>query len=229
MPAIVSPLPRPASCYRDSASMQLVPSSSCPFPDSYPDTTASRRVTGIPMLMSPINLAESRPGAPLFKPQSPPPCTSARRRRGPTIRISRRRRHCTRTDCRFDTFGAAIAFDRLPWISAMESTSDQLNTWDMADLSQLPAEEFPADVSDASGPGPVRRRKTSLRTNPLASGPEPSDASPLRLRMQALDVAHMPSSPHTPTSQTFNPYEVDFQDLLPVFPSRDSLNDESRY
>jgi hypothetical protein len=195
--------------------------------------------------MSPINLSESRSGAHLFvsytplnavvrhstdasqKPQSPPPCCPTQRRRGPNIRTSRRRRHCARTDCRFDTSGAAIAFDRLPWISAMDSTPEQLGTWDMADLSQLPADEFPADDPDASGPGPVRRRKTSLRTNPLVSGPELSDSSPLRLRMQPPDGVHM-LCPRTPTSQTFDPSEIQFYDLLPVFPSRDSHNHELR-
>jgi len=77
----------------------------------------------------------------------------------------------------------------------MESSPEQLNTWDMADLSQLPADEFPDDVSGASGPGPVRRRKTSLRANPFASGP---DSSLPRLRMQAFNAADMPLSPHTP-------------------------------
>ena len=109
----------------------------------------------------------------------------------------------------------------------MESTPEQLNTWDMADLSQLAAVEFLAEASDAFGPGPVRRRKTSLRANPLASGPDP-DGSPLRLRIQTLDMADMPSSPHTPTCQTFKPSEIHFHDLLPVFPSRVSINDESR-
>jgi hypothetical protein len=199
---------------------------------------------GTPKLMSPINLAESRPGTPLFvsymspdsvmcyltdpsqKPRSPPPCTPTHRRRGPSIRISRRRRHCARADCRIDTSGAAMAFDRLPWISAMESTPEPSNTWDMADLSQLPADEFSADESDASGPGPVRRRKTSLRANPLAPGPETPETSPLRLRMQPLDGAHMSSSPRTPTSQTFDPSEIHFHDLLPVFPTGNSHHHE---
>jgi hypothetical protein len=107
----------------------------------------------------------------------------------------------------------------------MESSPEQLNTWDMADLSQLPADEFPDDVSGASGPGPVRRRKTSLRANPFASGP---DSSLPRLRMQAFNAADMPLSPHTPTSQTFNPFEIHFHDLLPVFPSCDMLTNELR-
>jgi hypothetical protein len=162
------------------------------------------------------------------KPQSPPPCAITHRRRGPNIRTSRRRRHCARSDCRVDTFGAPISFDRLPWISAMESSPELSNTWDMADLSQLSADEFPVDDSDALGPGPVRRRKTSLRTNPLASGPESSDSSPLRLRMQPLDGAHMSSSPRTPTSQMFHPSDIHFHDLLPVFPSRHSHSDGRR-
>jgi hypothetical protein len=163
------------------------------------------------------------PSADIFqKPQSPPPCCPARRRRGPNVRTSRRRRNCTRAECRVDSFGSATAFDRLPWISAMESAPEQLNSWDMADLSQLPADEFSADDLDASGPGPVRRRKTSLRANPLASGPELIDSSPMRLRMQTFEGAHFSSSPRTPTSQTFNPSDIHFYDLLPVFPYRHS-------
>jgi hypothetical protein len=109
----------------------------------------------------------------------------------------------------------------------MESNPEQLNSWDMADLSQLPADEFCDDL-DASGPGPVRRRKTSLRTNPLASGSEPSDSSLLRLRMQTPDEIPMLSDPRTPTSEIFNPSAIQFYDLLPVFPSRDSHCDELR-
>jgi hypothetical protein len=111
----------------------------------------------------------------------------------------------------------------------MESSPDQLNTWDMADLSQLPAEEFPAEAPDVCGPGPVRRRKTSQRTNPLASSPEPpSDCAAMRMRMQSLTAAHIPSSPRTPISQIFNPSDIHFHELLPVFPSRDSFNDQTR-
>lgn len=109
----------------------------------------------------------------------------------------------------------------------MESSPEQLNTWDMADLSQLPAKEFPAEDSTVFGLGPVRRRKTSQRTNPLASSsPEPpSDCAAMQIRMQSLATAHMPSSPRTPVSQIFTPSEIHFHELLPVFPSCDSSND----
>lgn len=185
--------------------------------------------------MSPFNLTETRPRSNLFvsgmiergsedltdasqKPQSPPPCTPTRRRRGPNIRSLRRRRQCTRADCRFDTFGTPIAFDRLPWISAMEHSPNQLNTWDMADLSQLPAKGAHEEDSETSGPGPVRRRKTSLRTNPLGSGPESSsEDAPLRL-LPSLVLDQFSSYPRTPISQTVNYSEVTFRDLLPAFP-----------
>lgn len=193
--------------------------------------------------MSPFDLTETRTRTKVFvsgtmiergsedlidasqKPQSPPPCTPTRRRRGPNTRSSRRRRQCTRTDCRFDAFGTPVAFDRLPWISAMEHSPDQLNTWDMADLSQLSAEGAHDEDSETSGPGPVRRRKTSLRTNPLGSGPESSsEDAPLRLRLPTLALDQLSSNPHTPVSQTFNHSEITFHDLLPVFPSQ-SHND----
>ena len=97
----------------------------------------------------------------------------------------------------------------------MEHGPDQLNTWDMADLSQLPAKGAHDEDPETSGPGPVRRRKTSLRTNPLGSGPESSSEDPPLLRLR------LPSSnPRTPVSQTFDYSEVTFHDLLPVFPSQ---------
>lgn len=155
--------------------------------------------------------------------QSPAPCTPSRRRRGP---VARRRRHCARSDCRMDTFGAAVTFDRLPWISAMDTApSEHMDPWDLADLSQLPANEV-IDVSDPTGPGPVRRRKTSLRTNPLASGHPSADEFPLRLRMPLLDAAQISSNPHTPVSQKFNPMEIQFHNLLPIFPAHSSHKDE---
>ena len=101
----------------------------------------------------------------------------------------------------------------------MEHSPDQLNTWDMADLSQLPAKPAHEEDSKTSGPGPVRRRKTSLRTNPLGSGPElSSEDTLLRSRLPYLVLDQFSSDPRTPISQTFNYSEVTFHDLLPVFP-----------
>jgi hypothetical protein len=131
----------------------------------------------------------------------------------------RRRRHC-QGDCYFETVGASNFFDSLPWISAMETTK-QPNYRDIADLSQL--DVLPSrSGSLPSGPGPVRRRKTSSRSNPLTAAPlnevtpnhvllssHLSIPSPFRGRLLA-------SSPRTPLSR-FSLSRVRFNDLLPVF------------
>ncbi|KAF7967678.1 hypothetical protein HWV62_33363 [Athelia sp. TMB] len=212
---ILAPVPRQAIHPHDTVS-------SYPFQVSPMELDASRRVAKVDNLLSPIHLIDPRAGNPRFKSQSPVPCTPPRRRRGTA---PRRRRTCARTDCRIDPHSTAVAFDRLPWISMMESAPEHTNTWDMADLSQLSTEE----LDNAQGPGPVRRRKTSsgLRANPLTTGPSPSDELP-RLRMPLLDAlrASELSSPHTPVSHSFNPMDVQFHNLLPVFSPPNRHNDD---
>jgi hypothetical protein len=78
----------------------------------------------------------------------------------------------------------------------MDSFATSINPWDIADLSQIVVEEPQSLVADVSpGPGPIRRRKTSLRSNPLA--------------------LHDPN-PRTPSPQ-LNQSRVHFHNLMPVF------------
>ncbi|KAF5330586.1 hypothetical protein D9619_005590 [Psilocybe cf. subviscida] len=77
-------------------------------------------------------------------------------------------------------------FDALPWISTLDATPASIDPWDIADLSLLSDPPLDRDL-DASHPrprllsasssssssltgsagGPVRRRKTSLRSSPI--------------------------------------------------------------
>lgn len=65
--------------------------------------------------------------------------------------------------------------------------------------------------------GPMRRRKTSLRSDPLShSTPTKTErASPIPFPFVSLDV-----SPQTPAPSTYaDPSEVVFHALHPIFPS----------
>ena len=88
------------------------------------------------------------------------------------------------------------AFDDLPWLSTLESAPEHTNPWDIADLSLIP--DTPSSAS-----GPIRRRKTSLRSNPIAS-----DHSPALLLRDTLPLP-------TPRSR-FLPERVLFHNLMPV-------------
>ncbi|KAJ7694241.1 hypothetical protein B0H17DRAFT_1058332 [Mycena rosella] len=124
-------------------------------------------------------------------------CSPPHRRR--TAR-TRRRRHCARTDCHVES--ALHPFDRLPWISAMDTLPDAFDLVDIADLSQLVIDEPMSQCGPVPpGSGPIRRRKTSLRSNPLAPKPPP---------------LHQVTPPHTPISH-INHSRIHFHNLMPVF------------
>ncbi|KAG9318717.1 hypothetical protein JVU11DRAFT_815 [Chiua virens] len=155
MPAIIAPVPR------------LPPQHSQLL---QPFNIHSRSLLSPPRLLSPIRLRDSPYLA--LNSKSPTPCGPPHKRRAPSrlhARSTRRRRHVPRADCTLDAFGRASVFDQLPWISALEMPSP--SDCDIADLSQLPLNEDPATFSDnIPASGPVRRRKTSLRSNPLGIG-----------------------------------------------------------
>ncbi|KAJ7489832.1 hypothetical protein B0H11DRAFT_2010586 [Mycena galericulata] len=110
-----------------------------------------------------------------------------------------RRRQCPRADCPIES--ALHPFDRLPWISAMDISPDALDPMDIADLSQLVVDDPPDRRAAVSpGSGPIRRRKTSLRSNPLA---------PKGLSLHE-------TTPHTPISH-INHARIQFHNLMPVF------------
>ncbi|TFK72202.1 hypothetical protein BDN72DRAFT_895027 [Pluteus cervinus] len=113
-------------------------------------------------------------------------------------------------------------FDILPWISALDAPLDLTSPGDIADLSQLPD-----SYSPSSGPGPVRRRRPSLRSNPLQFTSEP----------QTTDLSHLlpaqvpceTSPPHTPRPRTRSkptPSRVVFRHLMPMAMSTDVFHDD---
>ena len=165
-------------------------------------------------------------------------CSSSKRRRG-TQGTSRtpRRRHCPRPDC-ITYVNGPNAFDKLPWISQVESEpTETANVWDIADLSLLPD-------PPSSGVGPVRNRRTSASSR---SGATPfggtvaeaqnagSLSSSFRSRPQSLPLELLPAAdsealePHTPPGVSYNPYEATFVDLMPVFvPNRNGCRTPPR-
>ncbi|PPQ81233.1 hypothetical protein CVT25_015757 [Psilocybe cyanescens] len=163
-------------------------------------------------LRSPIHLADSSIERP---PPPPTACASSSRRRSkPTSRSVRRRRLNPRVDCR-----PSHTFDDLPWISTLDAAPEFLNPWDIADLSIIPD----SDLS-SSGPGPVRSRKSSLRSSPIISTKNTS--SPPSLPLPLRDTSLLPSpSVSTPRSR-FMPSRVLFHNLMPV--SYDCRTEQTR-
>lgn len=95
-----------------------------------------------------------------------PQCTTTRRRRSAyTTRSTGRSRHCRLSDCKIVSSSPAM-FDKIPWISMLEEKPDEdrLIPLSLADLSPRICEKDDAAIS---GPGPIRSRKSSLRTAPF--------------------------------------------------------------
>ncbi|KAF8911170.1 hypothetical protein CPB84DRAFT_1842416 [Gymnopilus junonius] len=153
-------------------------------------------------LRSPIHLADSS----IIAPPHSQTCTSSSRRRSKaTSHSTRRRRLAPRIPC-----PPSHSFDDLPWISTLDAAPELLNPWDIADLSLIPLDDSPS-----SGPGPVRRRKTSLRSSPVASSkshPPISPGSPLPIRDTSLLSTPSVSTPRS----RFLPSRVLFHNLMPV-------------
>ncbi|KAL5533122.1 hypothetical protein ACEPAF_4898 [Sanghuangporus sanghuang] len=118
-----------------------------------------------PCLMSPIRLPERRARPPC--PSSPTPqCTSGRRRRSAyATRSSGRSRHCRLSDCSIVCSGPAT-FDKIPWISMLDAEPEDDRIIPL-NLSDLPIRPCAKDSSTISGPGPIRSRKSSLRSAPF--------------------------------------------------------------
>ncbi|KAF9466372.1 hypothetical protein BDZ94DRAFT_216316 [Collybia nuda] len=184
-----------------------------------------------PRLMSPIQLDSPviRPPSVIPKPIPKPP---AKRRGKPTSRPPRRRRPLSCVECPVDP--PTHAFDHLPWISALETAPDHYSSGDIADLSQF--DNCSAPNLPPSGPGPIRRRKTSLRTNPLSPAQLPlihsfpGDSS--WAAGSTLPFCDTPnqfdslSPPITPNPR-FDPSRALFHNLMPVScdPHTDGPND----
>ncbi|OJA14865.1 hypothetical protein AZE42_00775 [Rhizopogon vesiculosus] len=168
-----------------------------------------------PRLLSPITLNE--PHFLSLRSKSPMPCGAATRRG--TTRVTRsvnkRRRLPPRIKSPCDPCGHASMFDRLPWISAME-LPPRFNPCDTADLSHLPITVEQSNFSDAiPASGPVRRRKTSLRSNPIGDNSESSrQLFPFR-QFSSCDRDFLKTPP---PRVPFDPTRVTFHNLMPVFP-----------
>jgi len=209
MPSIIAPAPR------------LPPQHSQLLAQDIHHTIHSRTFLPPPRLLSPVRLHD--PPFLTLNSKSPTPCGPPHKRR-PSSRLlarsTRRRRHVQRVDSPFDAFGRSSIFDQLPWISALELPTPV--NCDIADLSQLPLDEDPLTFSETMpASGPVRRRKTSLRSNPIGSSHEPPPSEPL---VRQPSTIHRPSDPLPECPRTppphlpFDPNRVTFHRLMPVFP-----------
>lgn len=168
-----------------------------------------------PRLLSPYRLPED---ACLHK-LSKPSCSPTKKRR--VVRNLKRSRHrsCARTDCCINTISRPLtSLDDLPWISALSIEPDHTNPWDIADLSLL---DTTIDEEISAGPGPVRRRKTSLRSDPLAQPTSEDD-------MDSSSIVAFPFVRRALFSETvtqtplpkdrFDPSRVNFHGLHPIIP-----------
>ncbi|KAI0647100.1 hypothetical protein C8Q79DRAFT_1009242 [Trametes meyenii] len=214
---MVSPNPRSASTQTSSRSAPRAPTQPCDPADDPFFFVPDPRTLKTPQLLSPFRLPEEAGRTKLSKPA---PCSPTKRRRGLSSNLSRsgRRRHTARSDCCTTTFPRPItSFDDLPWISALTIEPDYTDPWDIADLSLL--HHSWQEIVEADGPGPVRRRKTPLRSNPLL---QPSPKSSRPHSPIPFPFAHPDEMPQTPPPRLFaDPSEVVFQGLHPLIFSPD--------
>ncbi|CDO69527.1 hypothetical protein BN946_scf184785.g32 [Trametes cinnabarina] len=199
------------SCTTPKAPSQPSDPSDDPF--YYQFVPDSHSIKSAPQLLPPFRLPEEAGRSKLSKPQ-PAPCSPTKRRRGLNSNLSRstRRRHGPRSEYCINTFPRAYtSFDDIPWISALTIEPDPTDPWDIADLSMLKADWDQL----ADGPGPVRRRKTSLRSDPLAAtAPRNEPPSPV-----PFPFIHQDGVPQTPAPRYLaDSSEIIFRDLHPIFP-----------
>ncbi|KAI0331112.1 hypothetical protein GY45DRAFT_1407118 [Cubamyces sp. BRFM 1775] len=214
MVPIVSQESRPAHKLNSNRSTPRAPSQPCdPANDPFYFVPDARSTKSPQQLLPPFRLPEEAGRSKLSKPA---PCSPTKRRRGLSSNLSRsvRRRHTPRPECCINNLPRPItSFDELPWISALTIEPDLTDPWDIADLSLLKADW----QEMSSGPGPMRRRKTSLRSDPLSqSSPhtrEPPSPIPFPF-IQRDDIPQTPAPKFYP-----DPSEVIFQGLYPLFPS----------
>jgi len=158
-----------------------------------------------PVLLSPFSDCKT-PNSPAHPVSKSCSCnTTRKRRRLPTV--SRSSRRPRRQDCPLglNPHGSSV-FDHLPWVSILDAPAPQVNSWDVADLSQLP-------IDGRSLPlGPIRRRKTSLRSVPFP--PTPS-SSPSYSTAPFPSTKYASRDPWTPPREIEPPAKIRFQGLLP--------------
>ncbi|KAI0362168.1 hypothetical protein OH77DRAFT_1390182 [Trametes cingulata] len=214
MVPIASPKPRTAPTKLSNRSTARAPSPPCdPADDPFYFVPDPRSLKSPPRLLSPFRLPEDAGRPKLSKPA---PCSPTKRRRGLSSNLSRstRRRHTARSECCINTFPRPItSIDELPWISALTIQPDFTDPWDIADLSLLNADY----QAMSEGPGPVRRRKTSLRSDPLSQSSPKRAESPTPISFPFASLDGMPQTPYP--RQCADPSEVVFHALHPIFPS----------
>ncbi|KAL4077169.1 hypothetical protein V8B97DRAFT_2004053 [Scleroderma yunnanense] len=219
MPDIASPSPRRACSSNTLQLPEMLSQNQQPLrtPPQPFLPLATRTFVAPPRLLSPITLREAPYIA--LNSKSPTPCSGSLKRRG-TARVSRtarRRLHLPRIDYSLDVFRRPTIFDQLPWIATLDVPQNQ--GWDIADLSQIPLkDDFFSFPHSAPASGPVRHRKTSLRSNPLASA-TPTDPGADSPSLQPFPFHRSPICPKTPPPHVpFDPSRVTFYNLMPVFP-----------
>ncbi|KAG1768381.1 hypothetical protein EDD22DRAFT_248194 [Suillus occidentalis] len=220
MPSIIAPSPRRVThaSFQDALQSPSPETRQCNVPPTViSEILPSRMLLSPPRLLSPITLNEPRVLS--LKSKSPMPCGAAVRRGSTraTRSMNKRRRFPPRIESPLDVYGRVPMFDRLPWISAMEFPP-RFDLRDTADLSLLPslgAEDLAS--SDIPASGPVRRRKSSLRSNPLGNNSEPESPSRQFFPFQSPSCDR--ECLKTPPPRiSFDPTRVTFHNLMPVFP-----------
>ncbi|KAF9652853.1 hypothetical protein BDM02DRAFT_2367450 [Thelephora ganbajun] len=179
-----------------------------PMTPQRPRTPSLRlsHVKSTPVLLSPFPDCKipTPPTHPVSKSCS---CNTSRKRRCQPIgsRSSRRPR---RQDCplRFNPHDSSV-FDHLPWVSILDAPAPRTNSWDIVDLSQLPVDERSLLL------GPIRRRKTSIRSVPFP--PTPS-SSPSSSSVPFPSSGYASRDARTPPREIEPPSTIRFQGLLPA-------------
>ena len=176
----------------------LTPFSDCKTPSlpAHPVCVPTPRHSGLNSLLAGLQVPKSCS------------CNITRKRRCLPVgsRSSRRPR---RQDCPlgFDPRSPGV-FDHLPWVSILDAPAPQSNPWEVADLSQLPIEERSMPL------GPIRRRKTSLRSVPFPPTPSSSPVPHSSISFPSSEFASR--DPQTPTREIVPTSTIQFQGLLPV-------------
>lgn len=98
----------------------------------------------------------------------------------------------------------------------MNEAPPELASWDIADLSVLPVRE---ETRASASAGPVRRRKASVRANPLGKHALPSVAQTAPVHGHRLFSNTHPGCPRTPDERTPpDPSSASFFNLMPIYP-----------
>ena len=148
--------------------------------------------------------------------------SNKKRRTQPAASRTTRRRRSSRFDRPTPFPGSGSIFDQLAWIPQLNEEPEHIDVWDIADLSLL------SEAAQPSSVGPVRSRKSSLRSDPPYSSPLTQDGSSNRSSPFQPSSVPAPTFPlfgrdHVdprtpPPRETFTPENVQFLGLMPALP-----------